>query len=131
MKLNGTRKAFHKGGNSSNRFHIRQHYSTYKDRCEKAHIPIHHWATPPNIVKLECEATKAAEAAAAGQEAKAHGQQQLGFVPMIGPHEFTRPATLHTVAKLIATNNQVSFLSVALGKRTHNKKTILAPRACR
>jgi hypothetical protein len=106
VKSNGMKKAFHKGGNSSNRFHIRQHYSIYKDRCEKEKIPIHHWATPPNIVK----ATKAAaDAAAAGEDAK-EGQQKLGFLPMVGPREFTRAGTLHAVANLIATNNQVRLI---------------------
>jgi hypothetical protein len=98
------RKAFHKGGNSSNRFHIRQHYDIYKERCEKGKIPMNHWATPPNIVK----ATKAAEVAAQG--VKEQGQQPLGFKAIIGPREFTRAGTLHAVANLIATNNQVIFL---------------------
>jgi hypothetical protein len=98
------RKAFHKGGNSSNRFHIRQHYEIYKERCEKEKIPLNHWAIPPNIVK----AKKAAEMAAQGVTAQ--GQQQLTFKPMIGPREFTRAGTLHAVANLIATNNQVSYI---------------------
>jgi hypothetical protein len=86
-----------------NRFHIRQHYDIYKERCEKEKIPINHWAIPPNIVK----ATKAAELAAQG--VKAQGQQQLAFKAMTGPHEFTRAGTLDAVANLIATNNQVYF----------------------
>jgi hypothetical protein len=73
---------------------MRQHYDIYKDRCQKGNITMHHWATPPKIVKA-----KAAEG---------DGQQQLGFKPMIGPREFTRAGTLHAVASLIATNNQVS-----------------------
>jgi hypothetical protein len=95
--MNGLRKAFHKGSNSSNRFHIRQHYEIYKERCEKGNISMNHWATPPNIAKAK---------ALAAQD----GQQQLGFKPMIGPHEFTRAGTLHAVANLIATNNQVSSI---------------------
>ena len=92
------RKAFHKGSNSSNRFHIRQHYEVYKERCEKGKIPVHHWATPPNIVKAK-----------AAEEVKEEGQLNLGFKVMIGPHKFTRAGTLHAVAELIATNNQVSL----------------------
>ena len=102
--MSGMRKAFHKGGNSSNRFHIRQHYEIYKERCEKDKIPLNHWAIPPNIVK----AKKAAEMAAQGVTAQ--GQQQLTFKPIIGPREFTRAGTLHAVANLIATNNQVSYI---------------------
>jgi hypothetical protein len=121
------RKAFHKGGNSSNHFHIRQHYSIYKDRCEKRNIPINHWAIPPNIVK----ATKAAADAAAAAEDVEVGQQKLGFLPVVGPREFTRTGTLHSVAKLIATNNQVSSIFlICCVSRTHYK-TILAPCACR
>jgi hypothetical protein len=103
VKANGKRKSFHKGSNSSNRFHLRQHYDIYKERCEKANIPLHHWAIPPNISKA-----KAAEAAAL-QCTKKGGQQSLDFKTMIGPREFTRTGTLHAVAKLIATNNQVSL----------------------
>ena len=79
VKTSGMRKAFHKGGNSLNRFHIRQHYEIYKERCEKDKIPLNHWAIPPNIVK----AKKAAEVAAQGVTAQ--GQQQLTFKPIIGP----------------------------------------------
>jgi hypothetical protein len=115
------RKAFHKGGNSSNRFHIRQHYDIYKERCEKGKIPVNHWAIPPNIIK----ATKASEMAAA---VKVQGQQQLAFKPIIGPREFTRAGTLHAIANLIATNNQVRFY-----KSFHTLLTIKlypAPCAC-
>ena len=127
--MNGMRKAFHKGGNSLNCFHIHQHYVIYKERCEKGKILINHWATPPNIVK----ATIAAEAAeAAAQGVKVPGQQQLGFKTMIGPREFTRAGTLNAVANLIATNNQVSFFyrCVQDSSRTHHEN-ILAPGACR
>jgi hypothetical protein len=34
IKLNGKRKAFFKGGNSTCRLHIRQHYEIYKERCK-------------------------------------------------------------------------------------------------
>ena len=57
-----------------------------------------------------------------------NSQQQLRFKPMIGPHEFTKAGTLHAVANLIATNNQVSsnhFVS------NNTLLTILAPRTCR
>jgi len=57
---------------------------------------MNHWATPPKIAKAKA--------------AQGDGQQQLGFKTMIGPHEFTRAGTLHAVAKLIATNNQVSYI---------------------
>jgi hypothetical protein len=64
---------------------------------------LNHWAIPPSIAK----AKKAAKAEEASTEK--HGQQHLGFTTIIGPREFTRAQTLHAVAILIATNNQVSF----------------------
>ena len=74
---------------------------------------MNHWAVPPNVVK----ATKAAEMAVQG--VKAQGQQQLAFKTMIGPREFTRAGTLDAVAKLIATNNQVSFFKSYIRLGTH------------
>ena len=68
FQLNRVRKTFHKGSNSSNHFHIQQHYDIYKERCEKGEIQMNHWVTPQNIVKA-----KAAEAA------KEDGQEELGF----------------------------------------------------
>ena len=35
-------------------------------------------------------------------------QQELEFKLVMGPQDFTRECVLHTVAKLIATNDQVS-----------------------
>ena len=35
-------------------------------------------------------------------------QQKLDFQTVTGPQEFTREGVLHVVAKLIATNDQVS-----------------------
>jgi hypothetical protein len=51
VKSNGKQKAFHKGGNSSCCFHVRQHYEEYKERCEKKNIPINHWAIPRPLWK--------------------------------------------------------------------------------
>jgi len=62
---------------------------------------VHHWATPQSIIVK----AKAAEAAI-----EHSGQQELGFKVVKGPCEFTRTGTLNAIAKLIATNNQVSFI---------------------
>jgi hypothetical protein len=67
---------------------------------------MHHWAIPPHIYKAEKAAEEAERKA---QGIKKQGQQQLGFKMMTGPREFTRAGTLHAVANLIATNNQVSY----------------------
>lgn len=61
---------------------------------------MNHWAIPPKIAKAKA--------------AQGDGQQQLAFKPMVGPREFTRAGTLHAVANLIATNNQVSLGQINL-----------------
>ena len=104
IKSNGKQKAFHKGSNLSCRFHIHQHYDTYKERCETVDIPVNHWAIPRPIWNA-MEAAKDAEQR--GQPTKKEMQQQLDFQKMMGPREFTRAGVLHAVAMLIATNNQV------------------------
>ena len=105
LKENGKRKAFHKGGNLSCHFHIRQHYDIYKEKCEKDNIPINHWAIPRPIWN-KMEKAKAEEKS--GQLRKKGMQQELDFKTMTGPREFTRANTLHQVSMLIATNNLVS-----------------------
>ena len=105
-KLNRKRKAFHKGGNSSCHFHIRQHYNVYKKKCNDADIPIAHLAIPRPIWKAMEEAK---EEAKRGPSTKKKVQQQLDFKSVTGPHEFTRARTLEAITKLIATNNQVCF----------------------
>jgi len=106
VKLYGKRKAFHKGGNSSCRQHLRQHYNLYKEKCEKADIPLNHWAIPREIWKV-MEENKDLERQ--GRLTKTKQQQMLNFKTVTGPREFTRAGILHAVANLIATNNQVSF----------------------
>jgi hypothetical protein len=103
LKLQGMRKAFFKGGNSSCRLHLRQHFVLYKERCEKAGVPINHWAIPRPIWK-EMQEEKEADK----QVTKKQEQQQLNFKAVTGPREFTRKGVLQSVTELIATNNQVS-----------------------
>ena len=43
-----------------------------------------------------------------GRKTKKQAQQLLDFEVVVGPREFTRAHTLEAVARLIATNNQVS-----------------------
>ena len=115
MKLNGKRKAFLKGSNSSCRFHIRQHFALYKEKCNEADIPIAHWAIPRPIWKAMEEEKAVAER---GVMTKKKGQQLLDFASVVGPREFTRAGILEAVAKLIATNNQVRIRM--LNRRTRN-----------
>jgi hypothetical protein len=105
VKVHGKWRAFHKGGNLSCRTHIRQHYKTYKKKCEEAEIPINHWAIPRDIWKaMEDEK----EAEKQGRLTKKKQQQMLDFKAVTGPREFTREGVLRAVTKLIATNYQVS-----------------------
>jgi len=76
----------------------------YKERCNKADIPLNHWAIPRDILKA-MEEEKALEKR--GHTTKKKGQQLLDFKSMVGPREFTRAGVLELVVKLIATNNQV------------------------
>jgi hypothetical protein len=47
-----------------------------------------------------------------GRSSKKGLQKELNFPVVKGPYtEFTRAGTLHAVTKLIAVNNQVSFMS--------------------
>ena len=105
IKLHGKRKAFFKGGNSTCRLHIRQHFELYKDKCEKGNIPMHHWAIPRTIWKEMEEEKQAVEK---GQLTKKQ-QQLLDFKTITGPCEFMRAGTLHAVTVLIATNYQVAI----------------------
>jgi len=106
IKKHGKRKAFHKGENSSCRSHMRQHYDIYKERCEKAGVPVNHWVIPRDIWK-KMEEEKEEEKR--GRLSKKAVQQQLNFQAVVGPYtEFTRAGTLHAVTQLIAVNNQVS-----------------------
>jgi hypothetical protein len=107
VKRHGIRKAFHKGGNSSCRMHIRQHYEQYKAKCKEADIPINHWAIPWEIWKIMEEEKDVAKL---GQRTQKKVQQILDFEAVTGPREFTREGVLHAVANLIVTNNQVSTI---------------------
>jgi hypothetical protein len=107
IKANGKRKAFHKGGNSSCRAHLRQHYELYKTRCTEKAIPINHWSIPRDIWKVMEEEKDAKKK---GRLTKKQEQQQLTFQTVTGPRDFTRGGVLNAVTKLIATNNQVSLI---------------------
>src|ERR1700678_2391843 len=76
IKLNGKRKAFFKGSNSTCRFHIRQHYEVYKEKCEKEDIPMSHWAIPRPIWKAMEEEKEEQER---GRSTKKQMQQKLDF----------------------------------------------------
>src|SRR5271156_913731 len=84
----GKRVAFHVGGNSSCRAHLRQHYEVYMEKCEKANIPTNHWAMPRAMWN---QLEKDKEDAKKGRLTKKQQQQQLDFKMMTGPREFTRP----------------------------------------
>ena len=104
MKLNGKRKVFLKGGNSSCHFHICQHFALYKERCDEAGIPVAHWTITWPIWKVMEEEKAVAER---GIMMKKKGQQLLDFASVVDPCKFMRAGILKAVAKLIATNNQV------------------------
>ncbi|KIM55593.1 hypothetical protein SCLCIDRAFT_85934, partial [Scleroderma citrinum Foug A] len=49
----GKRKAFHLGGNSSCRQHIRIHYKEYQQRCAEGNIPENDHAVPHEILEKQ------------------------------------------------------------------------------
>lgn len=95
----GLRKAFHIGGNSSCRQHLRQHWQLYEKMCKENSIPVNHWAVPRGIWR-EKKAEKVGEPTE---------QSIIGFEKITGPREFTREGVLEAVAKLIATDDQVKY----------------------
>jgi DNA-binding LacI/PurR family transcriptional regulator len=101
MAKHGKEKAFLTGGNSSCRYHARQHYNLYKQRCKEANISEHHWAIPRQIWK-EMEALKNGK--------RSTKQTDLdGVVQKVtSPREFTRGALRHAVTQFIACDDQVS-----------------------
>ena len=100
IKKHGKRKAFHIGGNSSCRMHIRKHYELYKQQCKDGNIPENHHVLPWPLWKELQEAKKNLKAA---QQGKLDG----AFKPIKGPAEFTREGVLHAVARFVACDDQV------------------------
>jgi hypothetical protein len=101
IKKSGKRKAFHVGGNSSCRQHIRQHYPIYQRRCKEANISEHHWAVPRHIWR-ERQANLAKtrkQGTLDGIAVKLHG----------GPKLFTREGLRHAVCQFIACDDQVAI----------------------
>jgi hypothetical protein len=98
VKTKGLRKAFFCGSNTSCRQHIRQHYTTYQERCKEQGINENYRAVPPQILR-EREAAK-----------KPKKQTNLDDVVIKEkrPAEFSRDKILEAVAKLITCDDQVS-----------------------
>jgi hypothetical protein len=99
IEKNGQRKAFHTGGNSSCRLHIRQHYTQYQELCKQGKIPEHHWAVPRTIWN-ERQAAKKDAVVKQGTLDKV-----VGKTP--GPLVFNREDLLHAVTQFIAVDDQV------------------------
>ena len=115
IEKEGKWKAFHTGGNSSCRAHIRQHYKLYQERCKEANIPEQHWAIPRAIWNgMEEEQRRK----------KAPGQGTLDFVVMklVGPQVFTRENLLHAVTQFVTINDQVR-LTVDIALNTPDEST--------
>jgi hypothetical protein len=98
--VGGKRKAFHTGGNSSCRSHIRQHYELYKDLCKQENIPEQHWAIPRSIWKEMEESQR--------EKKPGPKQRTLDFIKEGAPRSFTRENLLHAMTQFIAVDDQVS-----------------------
>jgi hypothetical protein len=100
IKKNGKRKAFHTGGNSSCRQHIRQHYEIYKQRCKEGKIPEHHWAIPrPIWNKMQDEKR--------GIKTERQGTLDGLLIKKTEPLVFSRENVLHSVTQFVAVDDQV------------------------
>lgn len=97
------RGCFHKGGNSSLRHHLRQHWALYKKTCEEKGVAIRDSAMPTAVLKAKQEAAAAAEA---GKDPEAGKLTSMGFTPVI-PQEFSVQGALEHISKYIVCTDQV------------------------
>jgi hypothetical protein len=103
IKKEGKRKAFHTGGNSSCRAHIRQHYILYQERCKEANIPEQHWAIPRPIWNgMEAQRCK---------KVPRQGTLDSSVAKLVGSQVFTRENLLHMVTQFVTVNDQVRLTS--------------------
>lgn len=96
----GKRKCFHKGGNSSCRQHIRQHYEIYQERCKAQGITENHRAIPTDVIKAREEEVKI-------NKTKKQMKLESLFDQVKGPREFSRENVLHAVTHFIVCDDQV------------------------
>jgi hypothetical protein len=104
VKKHGKRKAFHTGGNSSCRLHIRQHYGVYQQRCKERNIPEHHWAMPRAIWKRMQDEKRGVKEARQGTLDELIKKKAKEPAPQV----FTRENLLHSVTQFIAVDDQVN-----------------------
>jgi hypothetical protein len=105
VKKYGKRKAFHTGGNSSCRLHIRQHYIVYQERCKAENIPEHHWAIPRPVWKRMQDDKR-------GVKMERQGTLDGLLKKQKEPLVFTRENVLHFVTQFIAVDDQVNEYSL-------------------
>lgn len=108
----GKRKAFHVGGNSSCRAHIRSHYALYELRCGEQNIAENHHAVPRDIPVQERKRKKQLEGS---------DQPTLDnmFHRVAGPRSFSREEVLKCVAQFVVCNDQVRAQSEILYYRDY------------
>jgi hypothetical protein len=100
LKKEGKRKAFHTGGNSSCRVHIRQHYELYQKQCKEANIPENHWAIPHMTWKQMKEEQN-------GKNISKQRTLDPLRMKSAGPEVFNRDNLLHVVTQFVAVDDQV------------------------
>jgi hypothetical protein len=86
-------------------------------------MAINHWTILWKIWQAMEEEKELAEQ---GWKTKKQAQQLLTFESVVGPCEFTQGRTLHAMAKLISTNNQVG-VCLLKKKKTHMCVHICSP----
>jgi hypothetical protein len=117
VKKKGVRKAFHVGGNSSCRQHIRAHYDIYKTRCEEKRVQMNDWAIPRLIWK---------EMNKTGKSAKSQSTLDGKIERIAIPSAFTREGIVEAIAKHIVCDDQA--LSLADKATFRNCMVAMRPR---
>ena len=98
----GKRKAFHMGGNSLCRQHIRGHYSIYQAKCAEQGIKENHHAVPREVKSVRMEAKKLEQS----------GQRTLDvMMKMLQAKDFSRENVLKSIAEFVVCDDQVSPLA--------------------
>lgn len=97
VEKHGLRHAFHLGGNSSCRQHIRSHYEVYQRKCQEERIPENHYAVPRDVMRA--------------REKGKNLTRQKTLDDMLEtaskPKEFSRANVLKAVAEFVVCDDQV------------------------
>jgi hypothetical protein len=98
IRTKSLHKAFLIGGNSTCRYHIRQHYEYYSKRCKEEGIEERERCVPPEILKARKSTSKVTMV-----------QSKLNITAgaELAPKQFSREGTLRAVTQFVSCDDQV------------------------